>query len=212
MLSLALRKLFCSMIPNRKLRRKVSMRIILEYNQKNLRRKCNIGYYSYVGKEVEIANKETTIGKYCSIARGACIGTTQHPIGFLSTHPMLYLDMPYGPTLPPECRCKFDGVKPPCHIGNDVWIGLNAVIMDGVTIGDGAVIAAGAVVTKDIPPYAIVGGVPAKLIRYRFSPEIIAALLELRWWDLPLEQWKNLPFTDVERCIAELRKIRSAGQ
>ena len=89
-------------------------------------------------------------------------------------------------------------------------IGINAVIMDGVTVGDGAIVASNSVVTKDVPPYAIVGGVPAKLIRYRFSPEIIEALLELRWWDLPVEKWKNLPFNDVPRCVEELRKIRAA--
>ncbi len=210
MQTLCLRKFLCSMIPCRKLRRKISTRIVFEYNQKLLQRKCRIGYYSYVGKDVEIANRETTIGKYCSIARHACIGTSQHPTGFLSTHPVMFLEMPYGPTLPPESRCKYDGMKPPCHIGNDVWIGRNAIVMDGVTIGDGAIVAAGAVVTKDVPPYAIVGGVPAKLIRYRFSPEIIAALLELRWWDLPMERWKDLPFDDVPRCVEELREILAA--
>ena len=163
-----------------------------------------------MGKGLEVANKETTIGKYCSIARFVCLGTGQHPTDLLSTHPMLYKDMPYGPNLPPECRAKFDNIKPPCHIGNDVWIGINSVIMDGITIGDGAIVASGSVVTKDVPPYAIVGGVPAKLIRYRFSPEIIAALLELRWWDLPMEKWKALPFDDVPRCVEELRKIRAA--
>ena len=99
---------------------------------------------------------------------------------------------------------------PPCHIGNDVWIGRNAVIKDGVTVGDGAIIGTSAVVTKDVPPYAIVVGVPARIIRYRFSPEIIEALLELRWWDLPLEKIQHLPFNDVPRCVEELRKIRAA--
>ena len=210
MLPLGLKKFFCSLIPNRKLRRKIRTRIVFEYNQKNLRRRCRIGYYSYLGKKVRIANKETTVGKYCSIARNVWLGPSQHPVDFLSTHPVMYLDMPYGPNLPPECRCKFDGEKPPCHIGNDVWIGINSVIMDGVTVGDGAIVASNSVVTKDVPPYAIVGGVPAKLIRYRFSPEIIEALLELRWWDLPIEKIKHLPFNDVPRCVEDLRKIRAA--
>lgn len=71
----------------------------------------------------------------------------------------------------------------PTHIGNDVWIGLEAVILPGITIADGAVIAAGAVVTKDVPPYAVVGGNPATILKFRFCPEIIAALLQIRWWD-----------------------------
>ena len=73
-------------------------------------------------------------------------------------------------------------------IGNDVWIGYEAVIMAGVTIGDGAIIGARAVVTKDVPPYTIVGGVPAREIRRRFSDDVIARLLELKWWDWPAEQ------------------------
>ena len=77
------------------------------------------------------------------------------------------------------------------RIGHDVWIGANALILPEVTIGDGAVIAAGAVVTRDVPPYAIVGGVPARVIRYRFSPEMIDAFLEIKWWDWPLEKIKE---------------------
>ena len=69
------------------------------------------------------------------------------------------------------------------HIGNDVWIGLNATILDGVTIGDGAIVAAGAVVTKDVPPYAVVAGVPAKIIKYRFTESQIDFLLKFRWWE-----------------------------
>ena len=210
MLPLGLKKILCSLIPGRELRRKTRKRVVYEPHFKLRSRKCRMGEGSYAGEGFEVANRETTVGKYCSIGCNVNLGATQHPVDFLSTHPMLYTDMPYGPNLPPECRCKFDGVKPPCHIGNDVWIGLNAVIMDGITVGDGAVIAAGAIVTKDVPPYAIVGGVPAKVIRYRFSPEIIAALLELRWWDLPMEKWKDLPFDDVPRCVEALRKIRAA--
>ena len=210
MFPLFLKKLLCNLIPVRDVRKRVRKRVVFAHYIKIRTRKCKVGFDSYVGKGLEVANKKTTIGKYCSIARFVCIGTGQHPTDLLSTHPMLYKDMPYGPNLPPECRCKYDDENPPCHIGNDVWIGRGAVIMDGLTVGDGAIVATSAIVTKDVPPYAIVGGVPAKLIRYRFPPDIIEALLELRWWDLPVEKIKDLPFNDVPRCVEELRKIRAA--
>lgn len=210
MFPLFLKKLLCNLIPVRDVRKRVRKRVVFAHYIKIRTRKCKVGFDTYVGKGLEVANKKTTIGKYCSIARFVCIGTGQHPTDLLSTHPMLYKDMPYGPNLPPECRCKYDDENPPCHIGNDVWIGRGAVIMDGLTVGDGAIVATSAIVTKDVPPYAIVGGVPAKLIRYRFPPDIIEALLELRWWDLPIEKIKDLPFNDVPRCVEELRKIREA--
>lgn len=92
-------------------------------------------------------------------------------------------------------------------IGNDVWIGGGAIILRGVTIGDGAVVGAGAVVTKDVPPYAIIGGNPAKVIRYRFDDRTISSLLRLKWWDRPIEQIAVLPFEDVQLCIKELERL-----
>lgn len=139
-----------------------------------------IGDYSYLGPDCRAVH--TTIGKFCSIASEVHIGLGDHPLSpFVSTHPAFYLrredrgwDFADG-----DYRAEFGSVK----IGNDVWIGVRAIVRDNVTIGDGAVIAAGAVVVGDVPPYAIVGGVPAKIIRYRFPPETIAFLLEFKWWD-----------------------------
>lgn len=96
----------------------------------------------------------------------------------------------------------------PAEIGNDVWIGQNAVIMDGVKIGDGAIVAAGAVVTKDVAPYAIVGGVPAKLIKYRFDEATIKDLLRLKWWELSDKEILSLPVNDVKESIKRLKVIR----
>ena len=98
------------------------------------------------------------------------------------------------------------------HIENDVWIGLNVVIMDGITIGDGAVIGSGAVVTRDIPPYAVAVGIPARVIRYRFDPETIERLLKTRWWDRPPEVIARLPQGDVAASLRILEEIDAAGQ
>ena len=126
------------------------------------------------------------IGKYCSIACGArfLLNSANHAMRSLSTYPfpIFYDEWEHGIWADKAWDNKGDIV-----IGNDVWIGYEAVIMAGVTIGDGAIIGTRAVVTKDVPPYTIVGGVPAKPIRKRFSEEVIERLLRLKWWDLPPE-------------------------
>lgn len=172
----------------------------------------NIGEHSYIGRGSYIANvKETRIGKYTSIANDVLIGLSQHPTNILTTHPFAYCKQDpnlYGDLKTPKEKLVDNSQKsmPPVIIENDVWIGFRAMIMDGVKVGSGAVVAAGAVVTKDVPPYAIVGGVPAKVIRYRFDEKIINELLELKWWDYPKDFIVNLPFADIEECIRLLKE------
>ena len=128
------------------------------------------------------------IGKFCSIACGAkfLFASANHTQASVSTYPFPIFfeewDLDIG-----DVTSAWDH-KGDIIIGNDVWIGYEAVVMAGVTIGDGAIIGARAVVTKDVPPYMIVGGVPAREIRRRFSDDVIARLLELKWWDWPAEQ------------------------
>jgi len=127
-----------------------------------------------------------TIGKYCSIASFCSIGSNNHPLSWFSTSPKLYSQI----NLVNE-RGYHDNKMAPV-IGNDVWIGTHSIILRGVKIGDGAIIAAGSIVTKDVPPFAVVGGVPAKLLKYRFSSEIIAKLLDIEWWNKSKEELLNL--------------------
>lgn len=135
-----------------------------------------------------INHERLVIGKFCSIACGAkfLFNSANHTQRSLSTYifPVLFEEWGMDVERIPEA---WDN-KGDIVVGNDVWIGYEAVILAGVTIGDGAIIGARAVVTKDVPPYTIVGGVPAKPIRKRFSEENIAQLLELRWWDWPEEK------------------------
>lgn len=147
-----------------------------------------INSYTYIGKNCLIQN--TSIGKFCSIANDVLIGLGKHPIDHFSTSTLFYRK---NNTLKIELinrNLEFEEYKT-INIGNDVWIGARAIIMDGVKIGDGAIIATNAVVVKDVPPYAIVGGVPAKIIKYRFSMEKIEELQEQKWWEWDLEEIKN---------------------
>lgn len=128
------------------------------------------------------------IGKFCSIACGAkfLFNSANHTMKSLSTYPFPIFFEEWGLDVR-DITSAWDN-KGDIVIGNDVWIGYEAVIMAGVTIGDGAIIGTRAVVTKDVPPYTIVGGVPAKKIRKRFSEEMIARLLNMKWWDWPIEK------------------------
>lgn len=137
----------------------------------------SLGDYSYISGPRSYV-EEAIIGKFCSIARQVVIGVSGHNYEWVTTSPII-TSKEYG-------FVENDVSEPQKTIpiiGNDVWIGMNAIIMRGIVIGDGAVIAAGSVVTSDVKPYSIVGGMPARHIRYRFTEEQIKKLLEIRWWD-----------------------------
>ncbi|QKG57025.1 antibiotic acetyltransferase [Hymenobacter sp. BRD128] len=146
--------------------------------EESLLERSTIGKYSYTGANNII--RDTTIGNFCSIANGLSTGSGNHPTHLLSTSPAFYMRYPVVGISFAE-KDVYHG-HPHTYIGHDVWIGANVFLKSGVTIGNGAIIAAGAVVTKDVAPYAIVGGVPAQTIRKRFSEAQIAILEQLQWW------------------------------
>lgn len=162
-----------------------------------------MGRYSYMGAANSLSNVE--IGSFCSIASYCAIGGGSHPTGFVSSSPVFlkgknifgihFADLPFN-----------DSKK--VRIGNDVWIGEGCFVNDGITIGDGAVVGAHSVVTKDVPPYSIVVGAPARIVRYRFDEDTIEKLMELEWWawsDDRISHYGEL-FDSPESLLAALRE------
>lgn len=149
----------------------------------------NMGYGSYICNDCSIIGN---IGRFTSIAAEVKNAQGVHPVGspYATTSPMFFsLKKQSGITF--AKKQLFDEMRAPISIGNDCWIGQRAFFVGGLTIGDGAVVLAGAVVTKDVPPYAIVGGVPAKILKYRYDEETIQFLLEKKWWNMPVEWLKE---------------------
>jgi acetyltransferase-like isoleucine patch superfamily enzyme len=160
-----------------------------------------VGDYSYVGPRSRIT--QTVIGKFTCIGPDVLIGLGLHPVrDYVSMHPAFFST---------KCQAGFSFVSRthfaeyrPCLIGNDVWVGARAIILDGVNVGDGAIIGAGAVVTKDVPSYAVVAGVPAKVLRFRFESHEIEHLRQFKWWDRDI-QWlseNHELFQDVKNFMA----------
>lgn len=155
----------------------------------------SIGDCTYISSYTTI-DTNVNIGKYCSIAKNVFIAPGVHKTNYLTTHPILfnkYWRKKIGVEEKDNYDTKIGKENEETYIGNDVWIALNAIIMRGVKIGDGAVIGAGAIVTKDVEPYSIVVGAPAKHIRFRFENEYIEKLQEVqkKWWDFSKEELNN---------------------
>lgn len=184
---------------------------------------CELGAFSYINGYYTSSLYGCRIGRYCSIAEAVVVGAPEHPVDQFTTHPFSFTRRAHLPQfydleefvrLAPDEDAPLSFVMPQTTtIGHDVWIGAGAFVKRGVTIGDGAVIAAHAVVTHDVPPYAIVVGTPAKVLRLRAPEPLVERLLKLQWWRYDLAPHKReLDFRSLERSTATLETLLAAGR
>lgn len=183
-----------------------------------------IGAFTSVGSNANLTRIKS-IGRFCSIADWVVAGQTEHPLNTVSTslifnratfnwhenYHNLYDDENFNSVKAQIDKFHNEKNMFNIEIGNDVWIGYGAMIMNGVKVGDGAVIGAKAVVTKDVAPYSVVGGVPAKFIKKRFSDNVISKLMELKWWEYGPKILKGIDLTDVANAVDEIQKRIDAG-
>lgn len=179
----------------------------VEIGQGSRVQNSRFGDYSYCDRYADIANAQ--IGKFANIAAFTRIGPTDHPMAQPSLHHFLYRSADYWDDAEPDAAFFEKRASRVAHIGHDTWVGHGAVIRPEVRIGDGAVVASMAVVTKDVAPYTVVAGIPAKPIKQRFSPDIAQRLIALAWWDWPhsalrsaLHDFRTLP---VEAFLEKYR-------
>ena len=171
---------------------------IMKFNE------LRVGAKTYIRSGTELLNVRE-IGRFCSISNNVVIGQYKgergHPMSWVSTYPFQF------GALAPTLR---DPDIPGVRIGHDVWIGREAMIMEGVSIGTGAVVAVRSVVTRDVPEYAIVAGIPARVIRYRHPPELAAKLLESRWWDIDEAELRKMPMDNPEDFLECVKNHHAA--
>lgn len=166
---------------------------------------AELGDFSYLGNDCMVA--DATIGRFCAIAAHVRIGAPNHPHRRPSQHRFTYCPEYYDRAQQRDHAFFAARREARVVIGNDVWIGHGVTVLPGVRIGDGAILAAGAVVTRDVEPYMIVGGIPARRLKKRFPPEIAASLQRIAWWDWPLERiMTHLPDFQSEDIAAFCRK------
>jgi hypothetical protein len=183
-----------------------------------------IGAFSYMGAGHSLINHVAQIGRFCAIGPDVVMGHIEHEILSLTPHPMFSWEFDKNWNIAEplyenkefilELRKKRGDLisrNSYIEIGNDVWIGYGAYISRGVKIGDGAVVAARAVVVKDVPPYTVVGGVPAKPIKQRFNDKIVEKLLKLRWWDYGPLILKDVDITDIKKTIYMIEERIARG-
>lgn len=181
---------------------------------------CSFGAFSYVNGMYTSSMYDTRVGRYCSIAEAAIVGPYEHPTDGLSTHTFAFCSPEDFPPFAVfqdfkdlTTVSKREVNREFTEIGHDVWIGAGAFIKRGVKIGDGAVVAAHALVTRDVPPYAIVVGQPAKVTRLRFDEKIVERLLKLQWWRYNLAPHKNeLDYSRIEASLEGLEQRLAEGR